>query len=102
MTSRPTAAAVLVLADTLRREPVIIEPDDRQPLTVDEIERFEKSGAAALGEYQLAALASGTNNGFEPTLSVTEAAERLPVASLSELVPFQLSDFRVSITRLCV
>ena len=32
----PTAAAVLVLADVLRQEPVIIEPDDRQTYGVKE------------------------------------------------------------------
>jgi len=32
----PTAAAVLVLADALHREPVIIEPDDRQTYGVKE------------------------------------------------------------------
>jgi excisionase family DNA binding protein len=32
----PTAAAVLVLADTLHRESVIIEPDDRQTYGVRE------------------------------------------------------------------
>ena len=32
----PMAAAVLALADTLRREPIIIEPDDRQTVGVKE------------------------------------------------------------------
>ena len=32
----PMAAAVLVLADVLRQEPVIIEPDDRQTYGVKE------------------------------------------------------------------
>jgi len=32
----PTAAAVLTLADTLRREPIIVEPDDKGTVGVKE------------------------------------------------------------------
>ena len=47
----PTAAAVLVLADVLRQEPVIIEPDDRQTYGVKEA--AERLNTSSKKVYQL-------------------------------------------------
>jgi excisionase family DNA binding protein len=47
----PTAAAVLVLADVLRQEPVIIEPDDRQTYGVKEAAELLRTSSKKV--YQL-------------------------------------------------
>ena len=51
-----TAAAVLVLADVLRQEPVIIEPDDRQTYGVKEAAELLRTSSKKV--YQLCLVAS--------------------------------------------
>ena len=41
----PVAAAVLTLADTLRREPIIVEPDDRGTVGVKEAAELLKTSS---------------------------------------------------------
>jgi len=50
----PTAAAVLVLADVLRQEPVIIEPDDRQTYGVKEVAELLRTSSKKVHHLCLA------------------------------------------------
>ena len=50
----PTAAAVLVLADVLRQEPVIIEPDDRQTYGVKEAAELLRTSSKKVYQMCLA------------------------------------------------
>ena len=53
-TRDPTAAAVLVLADVLRQEPVIIEPDDRQTYGVKEVAELLRTSSKKVYQMCLA------------------------------------------------
>ena len=50
----PTAAAVLVLANVLRQEPVIIEPDDRQTYGVKEAAELLRTSSKKVYQMCLA------------------------------------------------
>ena len=50
----PMAAALLVLADVLRREPVIIEPDDRQTYGVKEAAELLRTSSKKVYQMCLA------------------------------------------------
>ena len=58
-----TAAAVLVLADVLRQEPVIIEPDDRQTYGVKEAAELLRTSSKKVYQMCLAGQMRCTQRG---------------------------------------
>ena len=81
----PTAAAVLVLADVLCQEPVIIEPDDRQTYGVKEAAELLRTSSKKVYQLCLAGKLRGLRIGGRVRIPITEIerfdAEAIPAST---------------------
>ena len=77
----PTAAAVLVLADILRREPVIIEPDDRQTYGVKEAAELLRTSSKKVYQMCLASKLRCVRIGGRIRIPIDEIERHETVAS---------------------